>query len=232
MDRNHPLAMITVKRLEQFLTGIANLQMDSQAVSAFMKRFAEFDWGNPGMRHLLRSSIDTSQGAPSVEDYTQRMLLPYLRAFFRAVWIEPDPRTRNWALIVLLSDVARDFEDSRGGYFSLVEGTVESFGKLYTLTLLPEPPDVLPVVGALAYLNKYHNRARTCPNEDCPAPFFLAKRHTQRYCSEVCAQNAEKESKRRWWTEHGSARRKKQARATTTESKARKKPSKKARKGK
>jgi len=74
---------------------------------------------------------------------------------------------------------------------------------------LPQPAEELPIEKALEYLLKHHNRARHCPNPDCPAPYFLAARQSRRYCSEICAQSGERETKRRWWAEHGPAWRKK-----------------------
>lgn len=49
------------------------------------------------------------------------------------------------------------------------------------------------------------DRMCRCPDPDCPAPYFIAQRRSQRYCSEACAQPAQRELKRRWWREHGGA---------------------------
>lgn len=48
------------------------------------------------------------------------------------------------------------------------------------------------------------DRMHRCPNSECPAPYFIARRLSQKYCSDACAQPAQKEFKRRWWREHGS----------------------------
>ncbi len=48
------------------------------------------------------------------------------------------------------------------------------------------------------------DRLRVCPNGGCPAPYFIAKRRSQKYCSEACALPAQREFKRAWWTEHGA----------------------------
>lgn len=50
---------------------------------------------------------------------------------------------------------------------------------------------------------KLADRMRYCQNPGCPAPYFIAQRRSQRYCSGVCAQPAQREFKRRWWGEHG-----------------------------
>jgi hypothetical protein len=45
--------------------------------------------------------------------------------------------------------------------------------------------------------------ARVCANPDCQAQYFVAKKATQRYCSDVCAQVFQKAWKKKWWAEHG-----------------------------
>lgn len=60
---------------------------------------------------------------------------------------------------------------------------------------------------ALYGLFRQSNRAKVCGNLECPAPYFLASKPTQRYCSEACAEVFQREWKRRWWAEHGARRR-------------------------
>jgi hypothetical protein len=50
--------------------------------------------------------------------------------------------------------------------------------------------------------------AKVCANPDCPAPYFIAKKPTQQYCSDGCAQLIQRDWKRRWWAEHGEQWRK------------------------
>jgi hypothetical protein len=52
--------------------------------------------------------------------------------------------------------------------------------------------------------------AKVCGNPDCPAPFFIAGRRSQRYCGEDCAAVFQHESKRNWWKEVGSKMRRQQ----------------------
>jgi hypothetical protein len=56
---------------------------------------------------------------------------------------------------------------------------------------------------ALYYLFRHSALAKVCGNPDCPAPYFIARKTTQRYCSEKCAQVFQREWKRKWWAERG-----------------------------
>lgn len=58
---------------------------------------------------------------------------------------------------------------------------------------------------ALYLLFRRSRFAKVCANPDCPAPYFIAKKATQHYCSDGCAEVFQRECKRRWWAEHGDA---------------------------
>lgn len=62
-------------------------------------------------------------------------------------------------------------------------------------------PYALPALLAYsAYL--CGKRMRVCLNGDCPAPYFVAGRRDQRYCSTECAAPAKLAAKRRSWHRH------------------------------
>lgn len=46
------------------------------------------------------------------------------------------------------------------------------------------------------------DRLAFCQNSECPAPYFLAKRLDQKYCSNECAWPAKRAAKLKWWHEH------------------------------
>jgi hypothetical protein len=52
-------------------------------------------------------------------------------------------------------------------------------------------------------------RLAKCGRPECQNPFFVATRRGQKYCSEPCANAAQKEWKRNWWNARGSPRRNK-----------------------
>jgi hypothetical protein len=63
--------------------------------------------------------------------------------------------------------------------------------------------------------------AKVCENEGCPAPYFIATRSTQRYCSPDCAAIFQQKWKLDWWKRVGSKKR--------SEGRAKKKKAKKGR---
>jgi hypothetical protein len=59
-------------------------------------------------------------------------------------------------------------------------------------------PRSLPAV--LAWACVFHaNHLFICRNIDCPAPYFIASRRDQKFCTEECASPAKKAAKLRWW---------------------------------
>jgi hypothetical protein len=66
--------------------------------------------------------------------------------------------------------------------------------------------------GVLAWAYCRHMAAlKTCANPDCPAPYFIATRRTQIYCSETdeCARFAARKTARKYWHAKGKRKSKK-----------------------
>ena len=56
-------------------------------------------------------------------------------------------------------------------------------------------------------LLKNSARAKFCPNPECPAPYFIARRATQKYCCLDCLKPFQKKWRLDWWNRAGSKRR-------------------------
>jgi len=66
--------------------------------------------------------------------------------------------------------------------------------------LTAPPPQVTPFEAALYYFQtRISDLAKKCAHGDCPAPFFIAAKRSQKFCSEACAGPANREAKRKWW---------------------------------
>lgn len=127
----------------------------------------------------------------SDEELDRRMLYQ-LRDALRGAWREPDRRTREWRVLLLKQ---KDLINRDG-----------RFAELDAFYLQLPPPS--PFEQALTIFLRSGDRAHYCGNPDCPAPHFLAKRRSQRFCSDACALPAQREFKRQWWREHGEEWRK------------------------
>src|SRR5262249_14737577 len=100
----------------------------------------------------------------------------------RDAWIKPTVIERELALLGVLYGYGRSKKETSLSYDHFV------------LTLLRA--------------TKVADRMRYCPTLDCDTPYFLARRRSQKYCSETCAAPAQRQFKKDWWTEHGSKWRK------------------------
>jgi hypothetical protein len=55
---------------------------------------------------------------------------------------------------------------------------------------------------------------RKCQRPGCQNPYFLSNRPLRKYCSDLCANDAQCEAKRKWWSEKGAEQRRTKARTT------------------
>jgi hypothetical protein len=61
-------------------------------------------------------------------------------------------------------------------------------------------------------------RVKVCARAECPTPFFIAGRATQRYCSTDCADAMQDEWRNKWWREKGNDWRKQRKAAARAKS--------------
>jgi hypothetical protein len=190
--------------LEEFVTELVNLPLGGpNSDAAFVRRFADFG--------LLKSRTITVFDSP--QEKARALTVPYLHQIFRAIWIEPDAKTRQWGAMILRVEWCEQQSPEHGLSFSKQDGVMR----------IPPPLPETGIERALEFLLRHHRLTRYCQNAECPAPYFFAKKSSQRYCSEDCAQTAERETKRKWWTENGPAWRKKRKKTATGTRKAAKK---------
>lgn len=181
------LAHVAPTRAEKFLKFLANLRDDLASVKKCMSDFSDLtpkrtveDW----LAYALKPEWEQRNESPY---WPLPKELGQLRETLRRMWKEPDTRTRDWMAYML-----RYYELVRMG-FAVVNPEV-------TGKQLPPPT---PFERCLQHLGRCADRAHYCANSACPAPYFIAGRRSQRYCSDTCAQPAQREYKRRWWDEHG-----------------------------
>jgi len=134
-----------------------------------------------------------------------------LRDLARKAWTAPDVRSADWYLFRLrhlhwetvrrvraVQDAAKSSAKT-DRELPTIPGT---FDEAMRAVSQSEPPPVTKFEAAAFYLQKNLRRALYCPNAECPAPYFFAKKKGQKFCSPECALLAQRESKRRWWNQN------------------------------
>lgn len=216
-DETQTLALVSPAQAQSFMKELANLRDDLEAVERFRNRFAHMLVDIPefsperieNLRVVSGLVVEFPPDSPSIgevptdKDLAKHslvrlsLLLHFLRSMVQSIWIAPNVREREfraWTFHKL-------FLDKGAIRFLAAPGVFDHVA----------PPS--PFEQSLLYLLKAVDRARYCGNPDCVAPYFLAKRRSQKYCSDACSQPAQKEFKKQWWKEVGKARRKARRRA-------------------
>jgi hypothetical protein len=182
-----------------FLEELANMSDGAKSIARFERRFG----------HIFRSEIplqairawasyieerhpDELIEAEIIHNY---WLLP-LRGAVRTVWLLPDLRRKRLAVYAIVTQLVSPGDPQ----FSF--GPVHSYSDFFNETLRLSS-GMIQILDQLVDERSYF-LARKCLNPECPSPFFFARRRKQKYCSEVCAMPAQRDSKRRWWREHGN----------------------------
>jgi hypothetical protein len=176
---------------KRFLPELANLSDDPKAVERFERLFARFlPWAGSESQTLTVQRIDSGEDGPSTKavDLSNDRLFS-LRDALRSIWAASDLETKEWGIFLFGADS------------TMTVSFASSVG--------PPPPN--PFQQAVMYLFKLAGKTRLCQNSECPSPYFLASRSSQKYCSQVCALPAQCSYKRDWWKKYGKEWRKRRS---------------------
>jgi hypothetical protein len=175
---------------QRFLTELANLQMGWSGFERFFARFgktyfpADFLTNSDFVRTVRDDGGETD---PARLRKAALMQLYTFATGLRRAWEEQIPSRREWRIFKMREKMHRRFNPEWNG---------------------DEPPEETPIDRALLYFQRSGELAKRCGNPDCPAaPYFFAARKGQKYCSEECAQPAQRASKRNWWATTGAKKR-------------------------
>lgn len=195
---NKILGVVSPARAEQFLRDLANADMDRRHRDALrlQKKY-------PEMAKPVWKSPEEWAGD-----------LAWLQLYLQCAWDAPDERHRTWYLFSMrkqyshsATEVAlRTVSAPPEGTFSFPAGFVLPNGKPMLNGVhagFIEPPQITPFEAAAFYFqSRIGDRAKHCASVDCPAPYFIAEKRWQKFCTEKCAGSANRESKRKWWHEN------------------------------
>jgi hypothetical protein len=187
------LARISPQKAKTFLTALANLENLESAARRFALHYGAvfrdelptsliYNWAIRGEEEGV---VDLSED----QRIWKYWLVP-LRDAVRFLWTS-DLRTKQWGIFRILEKFfAR-------GVRGLAVGPVTDDVEWFCANSLG------PVTTCERIFTQLIQRTSICGNFDCPAPYFFARRRSQKYCSGECAAPAQREFKRKWWSEHG-----------------------------
>jgi hypothetical protein len=211
---------INTRRTDAFLEELLNLDVsEERRLNVFWRRFGDFlppspvidrdrvwlDWRQRQLRTawtqptILEREVAILAIVPSTLSYEVAELMGK---------IEPDldfaERTlpSKWTFRVVDPDlIPREYLEPN---LKRIREHVEEFqekAEIPGVWIYRESP-----VFVLVLLRALHvvDRMRHCPNAGCPAPYFIARRRSQKYCSDACALPAQREFKALWWKNHGT----------------------------
>ena len=182
------------QKAKDFLVRVANMRDEKDGLIWLRSRFPDV---LQAVKRTVGATYSTPPrvyrpGTPEHDEWTRKSWLIPLRDTLRAIWRAPDVRTKEWGLF----RISQDF---------FLQGDPDTI-KLPTsngtdFLLSWETPTRTEQF--LLELMRWAELTRYCGNPDCLAPYFIALRRSQKYCSELCRQPAQREFKRRWWVQKG-----------------------------
>jgi hypothetical protein len=177
------------------LEGLANLPDGAAGFSWFKKGFPHvFSAVNPWLIRHWAMNTEQEDYNPSRSD--EELMLKYwllpLRETLRGLWRIQDARTKEWGMVRISQDFFLQ------GERSLIHVPLASPSDLLLTMKPPERTEQL-----LLQFLKVATLTRFCGNLECTAPYFVAAKRSLKYCSDLCAERAQREHKRTWWAENG-----------------------------
>lgn len=198
---------LSATKTEEFLRELANLH--DTGFKKFSARYSLLIPSEPvGDAKLSTTSKPAGETTSTLEqeltaEEVRRAFYLSLHERVQMVWHAPDLRRKRYGVFLTW-------------YWALLHSDILAADFLLKVPSVLLLPPLGPLEIALDYLLLNSDRTRFCLNPDCPAPYFFAKRRSQKYCSEDCAQLAKREAKLRWWKEHGTKWRNDRAAKNTT----------------
>jgi hypothetical protein len=188
---NHLARKVDQPRVERFLQELLNLKFaNEQARSRFEKRFGDLIPTN------ILFGINQKMYSIVISENSPFEALHRLRMHLAEAWRAPTVLAREISLVRIIGRYLETPEEPR-----LVDVPAHLYNEDYWAQ--EEESRIDSCALALVRTLSLADLMRYCPNPSCPAPYFIAKKGRQKYCSEECAAPAQREFKKSWWAEHG-----------------------------
>jgi hypothetical protein len=204
--RTQNLAESTDRSLLDGLRELANLRDEPAAIERFERRWPE----------LAEKPTSIPQGFSMGGQ--ESTYVAVLRTCLRKIWTGgPDANSLLTAFFLTSSPIvdlirpwppiADPITKALPSHPLVPKGSFEADWRRSGLVYHPETQ----LQKALYLLLQSSARAKVCANPDCPAPYFIAKKLRERYCSLECVRPFQRQSKLDWWNRVGRERRSKRS---------------------
>jgi len=184
---------------ERFMVELLNLRNEDQGAA---RRFGAMFEDYVPYRHIRmprRLSL-TQQELPAATNAENSARLihntrsfEWLKVKLKDAWVQPTTLAREVAVLGVLHEALNSYVRQESTLPEEEQRRHRAYGNI-ALTML--------------HAERIVDRMRYCPNPHCAAPYFIAKRRSQKYCSDACSLPAQREYKKAWWDEHGDKWRK------------------------
>jgi hypothetical protein len=200
------LGVISPTEAQRLLLDWANLPFDAKLIS-------DLERVQASRKRMRLHYADIFAG---FDDMQLVAVLYQIQKFLRKAWSSADPRGKDWYLTQMrdlyrelpvlfaspdAGDPYRPFHDVDAGDDFEIQSSVNLERMINNR--FSEPPPITPFEAAVFYFQRaLADRAKYCGGPDCAAPYFIAEKRWQKYCSPKCAGPATRESKRQWWRDN------------------------------
>ncbi len=195
----------------------SNRSLAAPRLDSFLNEFANTDTLKRLQRYgdLLPPHLDSRHSVEHLEpldqDVSDAAATEY-QHILRGVWLARSEREWRFfsfhlrrKLYEVLSAITRDSVlKAMEGTDAVIEGPTTNIPLPYVNQMREIPEVAFDAVIDRLNLLRSRELTKYCANRECPAPYYIARRKSQRYCGDHCAELFELEAKRNWWKEHGS----------------------------
>jgi len=193
------LGGISMQAAERLLVSLANADFDLPTrLKAQTQKYWPDLWEQPGEK-------------PEETEHRALLILHKIWYYLRRFWEIQDPHARDWYIYrarewywlsrvhelqpeVIVKRAEIDAADTADKVRS-----ASGWLNVLVQSALDKAPDRTPFEESLFHLQNIAGKTRRCPNPNCQAPYFIATKKGQKFCSPECARPTLLASKREYW---------------------------------
>jgi hypothetical protein len=211
-------------RVGKFLVEVANLRDDEKSIERFIELFSDFLPSHGGGVNVHVTNEENAVQTPPSDGFLAALqtpvhLTPLAEGVGRYIKELLDESARQQQLSAAEKQVSQHTKSPAGAlhFFAArkhlrdtwrqpttLGREIELMGMVYRYASgRPGGPEIDNFTFMMLHALRFADRMRYCGNPTCAAPYFLARRRSQKYCSDACSLPAQREHKRAWWSEHG-----------------------------